>query len=148
MKVVLVNKFYYRRGGDCIYTLNLEDALKKHGCQTAVFAMQHPDNQPTEWSRYFPSEVGFTGGGNKLKAARRILGDSEVKAKFSRLLDDFQPDAVHLNNIHSQLSPIVAEIAHNKGIKVVWTLHDYKLLCPRYDCMRNGKECSLCYSSK
>ena len=24
MKILLANKFYYRRGGDCIYMLNLE----------------------------------------------------------------------------------------------------------------------------
>ena len=31
MKILLANKFYYRRGGDCIYTLNLEQLLKAHG---------------------------------------------------------------------------------------------------------------------
>ena len=56
---------------------------------------------------------------------------------------------VHLNNIHSQLSPIIAQIAHERGIKVVWTLHDYKLLCPRYDCLKNGKEiCENCFIDK
>ena len=41
----------------------------------------------------------------------------------------------------------MAELAHKKGIKVVWTLHDYKLLCPRYDCLRDGKEiCELCFN--
>ena len=29
MKILLANKFYYRRGGDCIYTLNLERMLKE-----------------------------------------------------------------------------------------------------------------------
>ena len=65
------------------------------------------------------------------------------------LLDDFCPDIVRLNNIHSQLSPVIAEIAHQKGIKVIWTLHDYKLLCPRYDCLRNGDTiCEECFSDK
>jgi glycosyltransferase involved in cell wall biosynthesis len=148
MKILLVNKFYYRRGGDCIYTINLEKLLIEHGHQVAIFAMQHPDNLPSEWSKYFPSEVSFTTGKEKLKSFFRLFGANEVKAKFSALLYDFQPDIVHLNNVHSQLSPVVAQIAHNKEIKVVWTLHDYKLLCPRYDCMRNGKECSLCYTDK
>lgn len=30
MKVLLANKFYYRRGGDCVCTLNLEQLLKDH----------------------------------------------------------------------------------------------------------------------
>ena len=68
--------------------------------------------------------------------------------KYNAILDEFHPDVVHLNNIHSQLSPIVAELAHQRGIKVVWTLHDYKLLCPRYDCMRNdGASCDDCFAN-
>ena len=57
MKVLLANKFYYRRGGDCVCTLNLEQLLKDHNHDTAVFAMQHPENFPTPWSKYFPSEI-------------------------------------------------------------------------------------------
>ena len=77
------------------------------------------------------------------------FGSSETKKKFNALLDDFKPDVVHLNNIHTQLSPILAEIAYERGIKVVWTLHDYKLLCPRYDCLRNGESiCEECFENK
>ena len=77
------------------------------------------------------------------------IGSKEVKRKFSALLDDFQPDVVHLNNIHTQLSPLIAELAHRRGIKVVWTLHDLKLLCPRYDCLRNGETiCEACFTDK
>lgn len=140
MKILLANKFYYRRGGDCIYMLNLEHLLKAHGHEVAVFAMDYPENLETTYHKYFPSNM------SKLKAFTRPFGDGETKRKFTQLLDDFKPDVVHLNNIHTQLSPVIAEIAHKKGIRVVWTLHDYKLLCPRYDCMRNGQNCELCFS--
>ena len=72
-----------------------------------------------------------------------------MKRKFNSLLNDFKPDVVHLNNIHTQLSPVIARLAHERGIKVIWTLHDYKLLCPRYDCLRNGnKVCEECFADK
>ena len=140
MRILLANKFYYRRGGDCVYMLNLEQLLKKHGHETAVFAMDYPENLDTPWVRYFPKNM------SKLMAFTRPFGAKEVKQKFDKLLNDFRPDVVHLNNIHTQLSPVIAELAHRRGIKVVWTLHDYKLLCPRYDCLRNGKEiCEQCF---
>ena len=44
MKILLANKFYYRRGGDCIYMLNLEKLLKAHGHEVAVFAMNYPES--------------------------------------------------------------------------------------------------------
>ena len=144
MKILLANKFYYRRGGDCIYMLNLEQLLKAHGHDVAVFAMDYPENLDTPWKKYFPKTM------SKVKAFTRPFGDGETKRKFSQLLDDFQPDVVHLNNIHTQLSPVIAELAHEHGCRVVWTLHDYKLLCPRYDCLReiSGKfaNCELCFN--
>lgn len=141
MRILLSNKFYYHRGGDCIYMLNLEQLLKSHGHDVAVFAMDYPENIETPWKQYFPQNM------SKLMAFTRPFGSAEVKVKFNRLLDDFKPEVVHLNNIHTHLSPIIAEIAHNRGIKVVWTLHDYKLLCPRYDCLRNGNDiCELCFN--
>ena len=144
MKILLANKFYYRRGGDCIYMLNLEQLLKAHRHEVAVFAMDYPENLDTPWKKYFPKNM------SKVKAFTRPFGDGETKRKFLQLLEDFQPDVVHLNNIHTQLSPVVAELAHGHGCRVVWTLHDYKLLCPRYDCLRevNGglANCELCFN--
>ncbi len=140
MRILLSNKFYYRRGGDCIYTLGLEQLLKSHAHEVAVFAMDYPGTLHSPWKRYFPRNM------TKLMALTRPFGSMEVKRKFNRLLDDFQPDVVHLNNIHTQLSPVIAELAHERGFRVVWTVHDYKLLCPRYDCLRNGTTiCELCF---
>ena len=133
MRILLSNKFYYRRGGDCIYMLNLEQLLREHRHETAVFAMDYPENLDTPWKRYFPQNM------SKLMALTRPFGSIEVKKKFNKLLDDFRPDVVRLNNIHTHLSPVIAELAHKRGIRVVWTLHDYKLLCPRYDCLRGDK---------
>ena len=142
MKILLVNKFYYRRGGDCIYTMNVEKMLKEKGHEVAVFAMQYPENEESEWSKYWPSNM------TKLKAFTRPFGDGEVRRKFGMLLDDFKPDVVHLNNIHTQLSPVIAKMAHERGIRVVWTLHDTKLVCPCYTCTREGQWCTECYTDK
>ena len=142
MRILLSNKFYYSRGGDCIYTMSLEKMLKSHRHEVAIFSMHYPDNTPSEWSKYWPSEM------TKSKALTRPFGDSETRRKFTAILDVFRPDVVHLNNIHTQLSPIIAEIAHEKGIKVVWTLHDSKLSCPCYTCQRDGKWCEECFTNK
>lgn len=149
MRILLANKFYYPKGGDCIYTMNVERLLVSHGHDVAVFSMQHPDNHSTPWQRFFPSEVSFRPGKGLLKAIARPFGTKEVRHCFSELLDTFQPDVIHLNNIHSQLSPQIGELAHQRGIKVIWTLHDYKLICPRYDCMLHDRQyCQACQTSK
>lgn len=146
MRVLLANKFYYPRGGDCVAMLNTEQALQHRGHEVAVYAMQHPLNMSSPWSKYWPSEVTFDGPlSNKFKTVHRLLGSNEVAQSFSHLLNDFKPDVVHLHNIHSQLSPVLARLAHKHGCRVVWTMHDYKLVCPAYTCLNsNGERCEHC----
>lgn len=149
MKIILANKFYYPRGGDCIYTMELEKLLKQKGHEVAIFSMEHVDNLRTSYKKYFPSEVSLVGAKNKMKFLLRPFGTNEVKNKFQKLINDFKPDIIHLNNIHSQLSPILAEVAWKNKIRVIWTMHDYKLLCPRYDYLKNGRTiCEECFKNK
>lgn len=142
MRILLCNKFYYRRGGDCIVTMNLEQLLKSHGQEVAIFAMDYPENIDSQWKSYWPSNM------SKIKVLTRPFGDEEVKSKFVKLIDDFKPDVIHLHNIHTQLSPVIAKIAYERRIKVFWTLHDTKLVCSCYTCSRNGQWCEECFSDK
>jgi len=141
-KILIANKFYYNRGGDCIYSINLEKILKEAGYDVAFFSMSYPKNFESKWSEYWVSEFSA-------RKFMRLFGDRETKTKFTKLLDDFKPNIVHLNNIHTQISPIIAELAHNRGIKVAWTLHDHKLICPSYLCLNGkGEICEKCFGEK
>ena len=149
MKVLIVNKFYYPRGGDCIYCLNLEKMLTANGFEVAFFSMEYPENIDSKYSTYFAPQVDFSGGVSaKIAAVKRTLGMGDIVCRFKKILEDFRPDIVHLNNIHSYISPVVGEMAKKAGCRVLWTLHDYKLLCPAYSCLRNGKPCELCFNDK
>ena len=148
-KILIVNKFYYPRGGDCIYSLNLEKMLTESGFEVAFFSMEYPENIESKYSKYFAPEVNFSGGASaKIAAVKRTLGMGDIVCRFKKILEDFRPDVVHLNNIHSYLSPVVGELAKKVGCRVLWTLHDYKLLCPSYSCLRNGQPCELCFIDK
>lgn len=146
MRILIVNKFVYPRGGDCIVVLATRSLLLSKGHDVRLFAMDYPDNLTFAESGSFATEVRFSGSAaDRLRAARRIFGKGDIRASFVRVLDEFRPDVVHLHNIHSYLSPVLAEIAHAKGIRVVWTLHDFKLLCPAYLCRRpGGDNCQEC----
>lgn len=148
-RVLIVNKFYYPRGGDCVCTLNLERLLADKGHEVAVYSMEYPENLPSKWSGYFASPVDFGGSAKeKLRAAARTMGWGDIRTSFAKILADFKPEVVHLQNIHSYLSPQLAVMARKAGAKVVWTLHDFKLVCPSYGCLRDGKPCEECFSGK
>lgn len=142
-RVLIVNKFYYRRGGDCIHALGLERMLRERGHEVAVLATAHPLSLTSEWSAYWPAAVDFADG-SPVKAAARMLGVDGMARRVRRLLSAFRPDVVHLHNIHSHLSPVVAREARRAGCRVVWTLHDYKLVCPAYTMLCRGRVCSDC----
>ncbi len=144
-KVLIVTKFYYPRGGACVCAIDLERLLRLRGYDVAVFAMNYPENLQSRWSPYFADNVCFWNSNkNRVKAVKRVLGFGDIRSSFAKIMDDFNPDIVHLHNIHSYISPEVAVMAHKRGKKVVWTLHDYKLVCPAYSCLYNGKPCDDC----
>lgn len=149
-RVLIVSKFYYNRGGACVCAINLASLLREKGHEVAVFSMQYDKNIDCETSSYFVSEVGFSNGGikGKINMAKRVLGYGDIKTSFARILNDFRPDVVHFNNIHSYLSPVVVKMARDFGARTVWTIHDYKLLCPAYTCERNGEPCEICFTNK
>lgn len=150
MRILIVNKFLYLRGGDCVHSLNLKQLLRNAGHDVCFYAMSYSQNIVCEENKYFAEEISFSAKDlqGRIKAANRIIWGAGVAQNFKKLLDEFQPDVVHLNNIHSYLSPIVAKLAYQRGIKVIWTLHDYKLICPSYSCLCKGNICEACFTDK
>jgi len=150
LSILLVNKFYYNRGGDCIYTIELEKLFRDRGHRVAVFSMKYQDNYASPYEKYFLDEVKFNSKNpyDLIKALVRIFGFGDVKKKFKNLIYDFRPDIIHVNNIHSYISPEIIEVGKKERIPIIWTLHDYKLLCSRYDFLRDGKPCELCLKDK
>ena len=53
-----------------------------------------------------------------------------VDAAFAELLDEFQPDIVHIGHLN-HLSTSLVFGARDRRIPVVFTLHDYWIMCPR-----------------
>ena len=147
-RILLVNKFFYTRGGAEVVAINLRDELTARGCVVGVFTMAYHHIDEVEYL-YEALEVSFKRGvAGKVNFARRTLGGYHVKEAFTRALDEFSPDVVHLHNIHSYLSPVVARLAHERGCRVVWTLHDYKPVCPSYSCLDHGIPCERCLTNR
>lgn len=53
-----------------------------------------------------------------------------IDAVLARLLDECSPDVVHINHL-SHLSTSLVESIHDRGLPIVFTVHDFWLMCPR-----------------
>jgi glycosyltransferase involved in cell wall biosynthesis len=151
MKILEINKFYYRKAGADKHFLDLVELLENQGHQVAVFSMQHPNNLESIWEKYFLSTVGYVDGYNliqKFKGIVRGFYSWEAKKKINQLLDDFQPEIVHIHNIYHQLSPAILFEIKKRKIPVVMTVHDFKIINPNHSLYLNGKNYDRCRNGK
>lgn len=150
MRILLVNKFFYHKGGAETYFFALAEGLQALGHEVAFFSMQHPKNEPSYWDKYFVSEKDYNGrisAFRKVKEAGSLIYSFEARAKFDALLREFKPDIIHLNNVHRQLTLSILDAPYLKEhhVPVVYTAHDYILLCPAYTMVNGrGEICDAC----
>jgi glycosyltransferase involved in cell wall biosynthesis len=67
--------------------------------------------------------------------------NSFLAESFARVLDDFVPDIVHFHNYLSLADDLVG-LAKKRDCAVLYTLHDYGLICPNEHLLREGN--TLC----
>lgn len=152
MKVLLINKFLYPKGGAETYTFKLGDMLERHGHSVQYFGLENPKNIVGNNADQYVSNMDFGAGIKKnLAAPFRIIYSSEARKKITKVLYDFSPDVVHMNNIQFHLTPsiILAVEKYRKKtgrtVKIVYTAHDYQLICPSHGLFdTNIQVCEKC----
>lgn len=150
MKILLVNKFHYRKGGAETYYLTVGSELERMGHEVAYFSMKHPNNLPCKWDRYFVTQREYNDVKNPLSAARdgiALIYSPEAKRNFQALCEEFRPDVVHLNNVHRQITLSILDAPYLKEhhVPVFYTAHDYVTVCPGYLMLDGeGRVCDAC----
>ncbi len=142
MKVLFINKFLHPNGGSETYIFKLGDYLKTKGHQVEYFGMEHEGRIVGNTVEAYTSDMDFHGGSklSKITYPIKTIYSVEARQKLRLVLDDFNPDVCHLNNFNFQLTPsVISEIVkwrkENKKIcKIVYTAHDYQLVCPNHMC--------------
>lgn len=152
MKILLVNKFLFQKGGAETYTFKLGDTLESHGHTVQYFGLANEKNIVGNDAGEYVSDMDFGEGIRKnLSAPFRIIYSAEASKKMGKVLRAFEPDVVHMNNIQFHLTPsiILAVDKYRKKtgrkVKIVYTAHDYQLICPSHGLFDNDvKVCERC----
>ena len=153
MRILIVNKFLYPNGGSETYIFRVGEQLKKMGHEVEYFGMEHERRTMGNNAESYTSNMDFHSGKlQKLLYPFKIIYSTEARKKIRRVLDDFNPDAVHLNNFNFQLTPsILYEIGRyrkdtGRKVRVVFTAHDSQLVCPNHLMQQytTGKRCTKC----
>lgn len=147
MKILMVNKFLYPRGGAESYMFTLSRALEAAGHEVQFFGMYDEKNTVGNKLGLTTSNMDFHSRSlSRFLYPFRILYSTEAKKKIGKVLDDFQPDVVHLNNVNFQLTPSIHYAVKKRGIPLVQTVHDFQMVCPNHLCYSFEEEapCTRC----
>ena len=148
MKILLINKYLYLKGGDATSALSTGELLRRKGHEVIFWGMDSPFNMEHSYRDYFISNVDYNvrnGIGKQIRMSFNLLYSFEAKQKIAKLLKDIgKPDIVHLHNFSHQISPSVLHIFKKYNSPVVMTMHDYKLVCASYAMLAKDKICEDC----
>lgn len=147
MKILLVNKFFYKKGGAETVYFQEREMLRQEGFDIIEFSMQDEKNLASDYSNFFVSNIDYNKNSSviaKLRTAAKFIHNAEACDKFRLLLEKERPDIIHFHNIYHQLTPSIIKIAKQFGCATVLTAHDYKIACPNYTMYRDGALCDKC----
>ncbi len=142
MKILQINKFFYLRGGSERYMFELSELLAENGHEVIHFSMAGDHNLPSKFSPFFADKVNV----NNFSPAGLLKSfyNYDAVKKLEKLIKAEKPDIAHLHNISHHLSPAVIKVLKRQGVKIVMTLHDYKIICPNRLLFTGGQVCARC----
>jgi len=153
--ICLVNALFPpdKHGGAENYVLRTANGLQDRGYDVAVVtskpydgldslrpARETHDGVPV-W-RFYPANLSHlsdgTGGNVLEKAVWRGIDLVNVHASTAvgAVLDRLDPDVVHTNNLFG-ISTLVGRAVQRRDVRHVHTLHDYGLVCPKSNLLRD-----------
>ena len=150
MKILLVNWSWYPTGGDWTYVQNIRKIYELHGHEVIPFSTSNDKNLPSPYSGYFVNSYDFKqlnrrkSLGNGIKAVKTSVVSRDAVKKLNLLLDNYDIKVAHLHNIHHYITPAIVEVLSKRKIRILWTLHDYKIICPENSFVSNGRICEKC----
>jgi glycosyltransferase involved in cell wall biosynthesis len=132
----------------------LKRLLEKKGHKVIIFSMHHPQNFQSEYSKYFVSYINYDEEvrniniASGLKVLKRTVYSREARKMIEHLITNEKPDIAHVHNIHHYITPSIFYPFKKHKIPIIWTLHDYTLICPNTSFLSHGRICERCRKIK
>lgn len=152
MRVIVANYRFFITGGPERYMFNFMAAAQRHGVEVIPFSVQNPENQPTEYERYFAKPradaLMYADTKHTFKnlygMVRSVVWNSDAENRLRKLIRDTRPDAVYILHEVNHLSPSIIRAAKKEGVRVVHRISDFFILCPKYDLLCGDDICEAC----
>ncbi|MFH0798831.1 MAG: glycosyltransferase family 4 protein [Pseudomonadota bacterium] len=149
LKIIQANNYFYYRGGAESCYFAIMRLLASMGHDVFPFSTKNKFNCASPYESCFaetfdPDALRLLPLPDKIGMALRTIYSFETKRRMSRFLERTSPDLAHCHNIYGALSPSVLCAFKERGLPVVMTVHDVKLLCPNHRMYIEHAACERC----
>jgi glycosyltransferase involved in cell wall biosynthesis len=131
MKIVMVHNTYQEAGGEDVVFESEMHLLERFGHTVIPYLRSNTELQNASFL-------------DRIAIAPRMVWSSKTRREFAAILDAHDPDVVHVHNTFLVISPSIYSACSERGIPVVQTLHNFRLLCPAANFFRDGIICNDC----
>jgi len=151
MRILMVNKYLYLKGGAEAHMLQIGRQLQQAGHTLSYFGMdsaEHPVAVPTAGT---VPEVDYEHIAHWHERGKAVLDSIYSSAAYQRIRRAVRrhgPHLAHAHNIYHQLSPSVLVALKREGMPTLMTAHDYKLICPTYLMLSPDGYCFRCRTGR
>lgn len=132
MKIILVHNAYQQGGGEDSVFESEKRLLERKGHEVIPYVRSNDELQNASLV-------------DRIAVAPRTVWSSKTRREFAAMLDSKRPDIVHVHNTFMVISPSIYSACSQRGVPVVQTLHNFRLLCPAStNFFRDGSICEAC----
>lgn len=152
MRVIVANYRYFIDGGPGRYLFHFMEAARKRGIEVIPFSVQNPQNEKTDYERYFarPRADALMYSDTKLTLKNlygifcAVVWNFDAARRMRKLIRDTRPDVVYILHEINHLSPSIIRAAKKEGVRVVHRISDFFMLCARCDFLYGEEVCEAC----
>jgi glycosyltransferase involved in cell wall biosynthesis len=131
MKIVLVHNTYRLAGGEDVVFQSEKQLLERAGHTVIPYVRSN-------WELKDANVV------DRIGIASQMIWSQQSRKGLAAILDAERPDLVHVHNTFLAISPSIYSACKERGIPVVKTLHNFRMLCPGSSFFRHGVVCEEC----
>ncbi len=85
---------------------------------------------------------------NRIELVAKTFWNKAVASELDQIICRDRPDVMHVTNAFPLISPSAYKVAKDHGVGVVQSIHNYRMLCPKAQFVRNSQVCEKCLGKR
>jgi glycosyltransferase involved in cell wall biosynthesis len=135
MRILQIHERYQQRGG--------EDAV----AEAEAALLERNGHIVFHYSRH-NNELAGQGPLKTISAGIGAVWASKSFDDVDELIEKYKPEVAHFHNTLPLISPSGYYACARRGVPVIQTLHNYRLVCPGATLLRQGRVCEACLGKR